>query len=191
MRKKMIRGPAVACAIALSVCAGTGFAADNIAINGGFESGMASWTTSGFLAEDYDYGIDSDAHSGANAFYGGGVLTPGYLIQVLTTQIGKTYDVDVWLASDGYLPNTFQVLADGNLLLSQADVMLQGYGVVGTQFTATATQTELKFGLRNDAGFFHIDDVTVAVVPEPGTYALLLLGVGAIVLKRRNLGKLH
>jgi hypothetical protein len=48
----------------------------------------------------------------------------------------------------------------------------------------------LQFALRNDAGFLRVDDVSVSVmaaaVPEPQTYALMALGLGALVWVRRR-----
>jgi hypothetical protein len=70
-----------------------------------------SWTTNGFFAQGFDYGIDNLSQSGSNAFYGGAVQSLGFLNQTFATQAGQRYDVDFWLASDGFLPNRFQVLA--------------------------------------------------------------------------------
>ncbi|MDB6001061.1 MAG: hypothetical protein JWP52_2760 [Rhizobacter sp.] len=190
MRKKWIAGSAMSCALALGLLAGTAHAADNIVANGGFESGLASWTPSGFLLEGYDYGVGDIARSGTSAFYGGGVTDPGFLSQVLTTEVGTRYDVQLWLYSDGFLPNSFQVRAGGALLLNVDDDMQQQFGLLTTSFVATSMQTTLQFALRNDAGFLRVDDVSVsamaAAVPEPQTYALMALGLGALALIRRR-----
>ena len=168
----------------LTVCAAA-HAGPNLLVNGSFESGLASWTTSGFTLEGYDYGIDGDAQSGANAFYGGGIEQLGFLRQTISSVAGQLYDLDFWLKSDGFLPNRFEVIANGQVLLNLEDVLLQPYGAKHVSFTGTGNSTVLEFGFRDDAGALHFDNVTVSAVPEPLTSALLVLGLGAIAARRR------
>jgi hypothetical protein len=171
----------------LTLCAAAHAAGPNLLVNGSFESGLASWTTAGFTLQGYDYGIDSDAHSGASAFYGGGIDQPGFLRQTFSSVAGQVYDLDFWLKSDGFLTNAFQVIANGQVLLSLEDLLLQPYGARHVSFTAAGASTQLEFGFRDDSGALHFDDVTVSVsaVPEPVTSALLVLGLGAIAARRR------
>lgn len=186
MRWRAING-VVACALALGTF-GAAQAADNILVNGSFESGLASWTTSGFILEGYDYGVGDIAHSGSSAFYGGGIGAVAYLNQSVMTSVGQTYDVSFWLYSDGYLPNRLQVLADGAVRYDLEDVKLQDFTRVTTTFTATQTLTQLQFALRNDAGALRLDSIAVTAVPEPGTWALMAIGIGALALVRRRVG---
>jgi hypothetical protein len=65
-------------AIALSLCAAAANAQANLVVNGGFESGLASWTTNGFFSQGFDYGIDNLSQSGGNAFYGGAIQSLGF-----------------------------------------------------------------------------------------------------------------
>ena len=174
-----------ASALALTLCAATAHAQANLVANGSFESGLASWTTNGFLLQGFDYGIDNAAQSGSNAFYGGAIESLGFLNQTFATQAGQRYNVDFWLASDGFLPNRFQVLANGQLLLDLEDVLIQPYGARHTVFTAIGPTTQLQFGFRSDSGLLHLDNVTVAAVPEPETVALLALGLAAVAARRR------
>lgn len=161
----------------------------NLLVNGGFETGLASWTTTGFALQGYDYGIDDDAHSGASAFYGGAIDGLGFLRQSITSVTGQAYSVDFWLASDGYLPNHFQVLANGEALLDAEDVLLQPYSAMHVSFTASSTSTQLAFGFRNDSGALHLDSVTVTAVPEPTTGVLLAIGLCAISVGRRRFSR--
>jgi len=173
-------------ALALSFCAAAAHAQANLVVNGSFESGLASWTTNGFLLQGFDYGIDNAAQSGSSAFYGGAIESLGYLNQTFATQAGQTYNVDFWLASDGFLPNRFQVLANGQILLDLEDILIQPYGARHTAFTAIGPTTQLQFGFRSDSGLLHLDNVTVAI-PEPETVVLLALGLGALAARRRQL----
>ena len=174
-------------AIALSLCAAAANAQANLVVNGSFESGLTSWTTNGFFSQGFDYGIDNLSQSGSNAFYGGAIQSLGFLNQTFATQTGQRYDVDFWLASDGFLPNRFQVLANAQLLLDREDILIQPYGAVHTAFTAIGPTTSLQFGFRNDSGVLHLDNVTVTAIPEPMTLALLALGLGGVAVRGRQL----
>jgi hypothetical protein len=53
-------------------------------------------------------------------------------------------------------------------------------------FTATSSSMTLSFtSLQNDWSGPALDEVSVAVVPEPGTFALVGLGGIALVASRR------
>ena len=172
--------------LALGVAAAA-HAQANVLVNGSFETGLASWTTSGFTLQGYDYGTDSAAQSGASAFYGGAVGGLGFLSQSFASIAGQQYGIDLWLASDGFLPNRFQVVANGQVLLDLEDVLLQPYRAVHTAFTATGSLTQLQFGFRNDSGSLHLDSVTVTAIPEPTTVILLALGLGGLAIRRRQM----
>jgi hypothetical protein len=184
---RLLSAAKAAGAIALWLGAATAHAQANLVVNGSFESGLASWTTNGFFSQGFDYGIDNLSQSGSNACYGGAIQSLGFLNQTFGTIAGQRYDVDFWLASDGFLPNRFQVLANGQLLLDLEDVLIQPYGARHTAFTAIGPTTSLQFGFRNDAGLLHLDNVTVAAIPEPTTIALLALGLGGVAVRRRQL----
>ena len=173
-------------ALALIMCAGSAHAQANIVANGGFEAGLTSWTTSGFFAQGFDFGVDSLAHTGTSAFFGGAIDGLGFLQQGIATQPGTRYDVDFWLASDGFLPNRFQVVVDGTALLDREDILLQSYGASHTSFVATGALTQLQFGFRDDSGVLHLDDVRVAAIPEPAIGVLMTAGLGALAVLRRR-----
>ena len=172
--------------LAFSACAGAANAQVNVLVNGGFETGLASWTTSGFTLQGYDYGIDQAAHSGSNAFYGGAIGGLGFLSQSFASVAGQMYGIDLWLSSDGFLPNQFQVLVNGQTLLNREDILIQPYGLLHTSFVATGAMTQLQFAFRNDSGSLHLDDVNVAAIPEPTTTALMAAGLGALAFLRRR-----
>ena len=156
--------------------------------NSGFEAGLAGWTTNGFFAQGFDFGIDGQAHSGSNAFFGGAIGGLGFLSQSIATTPGRFYDVSLWLASDGFLPNEFRASANGAVLSDRTDILLQGYTQVNLIFLATAATTNLQFGFQNDSGFLHVDDIVATLVPEPTTLILLAAGLGAMGHARRRFG---
>ena len=83
------------------------------------------------------------------------------------------YDVDFWLASDGFLPNQLQVAVDGVPLLALDDILVQPYAARHASFVATSGSSVLQFGFRNDSGLLHLDDVRVAAIPEPAINLLM------------------
>ena len=174
---------------ALLLFAATAHAQVNVIANGSFELGLASWSTSGFMLQGFDFGIDGAAQSGTSAFYGGAIESIGFLNQTFASSAGAVYNIDFWLASDGFLPNQFQVLANGQTLVNMQDVLIQPYRAVHTTFTATGSSTQLQFGFRNDSGILHLDNVSVTAVPEPTTWLLVAAGLGALVVRRRGIGK--
>ncbi|MEO6744525.1 MAG: hypothetical protein ABIS28_15620 [Caldimonas sp.] len=187
MRRPWI-GAHAAGILTLSLVAGPALGQANILANGGFESGLASWTTASFFAQGFDYGIDNVAHSGSSAFYGGAIGELGLLRQTVATQVGVRYDVDFWLASDGFLPNQLQVAVDGVPLLALDDILVQPYAARHASFVATGGSSVLQFGFRNDSGLLHLDDVRVAAIPEPAINLLMAAGLGALALLGRRRG---
>jgi len=186
--KRPWAGAQAAGILTLTLCAGPALAQANIVVNGGFESGLASWTTASFFAQGFDYGIDNTAHSGTSAFFGGAIGELGFLRQTVATQAGVRYDVDFWLASDGFLPNQFQVAVNGVPLLNLDDIVVQPYSAGHASFVATSGSSTLQFGFRNDSGLLHLDDVRVAAIPEPAINLLMAAGLGALALLRRRRG---
>jgi len=183
--KRPWAGAQAAGILTLTLCAGPALAQANIVVNGGFESGLASWTTASFFAQGFDYGIDNTAHSGTSAFFGGAIGELGFLRQTVATQAGVRYDVDFWLASDGFLPNQFQVAVNGVPLLNLDDIVVQPYSAGHASLVATSGPSALQFGFRNDSGLLHLDDVRVAAIPEPAINLLMAAGLGALALLRR------
>ena len=145
-------------------------------------------------------------YSGTNAGGNGASLT-----QTLTTDVTKTYNLTLWVANSiadtSNLNNVFSVGWGGNLAgnliaLSAPGARLiplggnlyqvQGdpnpitswFQVTATGLTPAGATTDLFINARSNDWAILVDDVTVDVVPEPATVAML--GVGAVLMGFRR-----
>ncbi|MEK0450032.1 MAG: Carbohydrate binding domain [Verrucomicrobiota bacterium] len=161
-----------------------------ILINGGFESGLTGWTTSGADSAAATAG----AHSGSFAFQGFDNSGFATLSQSFATTTGAVYDFSFF--------SRIPVIHPGNILRYQ----FNGGPIVTVPTTTTYTQTiggftalgstsVLNFYFETDPGTsaWLIDDVTVTLasspVPDGGSsIALLGLAMTAAAGFRRKFG---
>ena len=87
------------------------------------------------------------------------------------------------LASDGGMPNDFSMAFDGMVLLSLAEIPVQGWTDYSFDVTATGADS-LRFAFRDDPGYLALDGVSVSEIPEPGAALLLLAGIAGAALAR-------
>jgi choice-of-anchor C domain-containing protein len=120
---------------------------------------------------------------------------PGTISQAFDTVAGQLYSVDYWLSGnpDGGDLAKFGVVSaiNGSLIGSATFLGIKGgsrddmnYLPWNFTFRATGPTTTLSFASNPSAGNFYgaaLDSVSVsAAVPEPATWALMLVGFGAI-----------
>jgi hypothetical protein len=193
-----MRNCTAACVTCALVLAGAGSAhADNIVVNGGFETGnFSGWSHNGQFVDVVAAG---PAHIGpfiggvgpnSGNYYAvfGTVGGLGTLSQTLNTVAGQTYTLSYFMGSDGSTPNEFRVDWNGTTLTDQTGIAKQGYTGFSFQVTATGATSTLSFLGRNDPGYLSLDDVAVlgqaagqgggiGTTPEPSSLVLLGLGV--------------
>lgn len=184
MRGKLLTVSTLAAALAYAAPA----SATNVVTNGGFETGdLSGWTLSGNTGFT---GVDNSAHSGNFAGYFGQVGSTGTLSQTLSTVAGQSYTISFWIEDDGGTPSSFDASFGGNDLLALTNPDAFNYTFYSYSLTASSASTLLSFTFRQDPSYFHLDDVSVAPagVPEPATWAMLILGMGAagLGLRRRK-----
>lgn len=157
-----------------------------VVVNGGFETGdFSGWTLSGNVSF---MGVDSFLpHSGRYEASVAPVGALGYLSQIVETEAGMTYNLSFWLANDGGTPNEFQALWGGTPVVAFMDAGPFAYTNYSVSVLATGSETELRFGFRQDPFSFYFDDVVIeTVIPEPATYTLTLPVIALIAYWRRR-----
>jgi hypothetical protein len=157
-------------------------AGDNLLINGDFETGdFTGWDKYG---PNGFYTITAfwiePVHGGDYAAQFAGFESDASLYQTIDTTVGATYQISYWLKSDGNLPNDARVTFGDEVLFSGVDLDAFPYTEFRFMVQATASTSTLEFAVRDDPGYFRLDDVSVTLVPEPST--LILLAAGAIGL---------
>lgn len=184
--RKPFRMSAVAVAGALALAAPA--MAANIVANGGFETGDLTGWSGTILTNPYSgvicLGAGSSPEGLCEAFLGTDGAA-GTLSQVLSTVAGQAYAVSFSFKPDGSTPSSFSV-AFGNQslynIVSPASAAPQTFSFTGT---AVGASTALVFNFRNDPGYFLLDAVSVAAVPEPAPLALAAVGLVGLLARRK------
>ena len=145
--------------------------------NGGFETGsLSSWTQSGNT--NFTDVASGDTNIVLSGQYGA-VLGPsgslGYLSQSLPTLPGQNYLLSLWLDSpDGQTPNEFLVSWNGSTLFDQTNLAGVGWTNLIFSVAATASNTFLELGFRDDPSYLALDDVSVT--PWPAFQSVAVTG---------------
>ena len=176
--------------VAIGLAVGTAQAAVNLVTNGSFETGdFTGWTqigNTGFTGVECPGAPFAGPGDGnCDAFFGP-VGSTGGITQNLTTVAGVRYLIEFDFDPDGGTPSSFSATFGGTTLISVNNPPNTPYQVLGFTATATGATTALTFNFRDDPGFLKLDSVAVAQAPEPGTMALLGIGMAGLWWKRRK-----
>ncbi len=105
----------------------------------------------------------------------GSLNSSGYISQTIPTVPGQNYFLSFWLqnpqsgTTEQFVANWNTNTATTNTLLSLQNPPVFGWTNYTFYVTATATNTVLQFGGRNDPDFFGLDNVSLVAIPMPNT----------------------
>jgi len=168
--------------------------------NSGFESGDFSWwnlagdgVIDGLIYNSVETNSDG-VHSGVYGALLGESGQLAYLSQNLPTLPGQNYLLSFWLNNfGGHTPNQFQVnwntnATGTNTLFNQSNIAaINNWTNMQFIVTATATNTTLQFGARNDNYYFGLDDVSIQPIPNPAFRSLARTSNNTVALTWNSL----
>jgi len=180
----------VAAAMGLALAISGPARAVNIVVNGSFETGdFTGWTlggNTGFMGVECPGAPFAGPGDGNCDVFAGPIGSNGTLSQTLATVPGRFYSIDFDFRPDGGTPSFFSAVWDAQPpLFSVTNPAASPYQVLHFGALATASSTSLTFNFRDDPGFLFLDSVSVQV-PEPGSLALLGIGMAGLWWKRRK-----
>lgn len=185
----------LATTIAAAFAAAPVAARPNLVQNGGFETGdFTGWSASGdedfFRVSDQGFPSPPEGRYAARLTGGDGFQEGAFLTQTISTNPGARYNVSFRLAandfSGGLATNEFEFGWGGTTLYTLTSEGGFPFDRVSFKATATTAKTDLAFVLQARDGFTFLDDVRVSAVPEPASWAMMILGFGAVGLAARR-----
>jgi hypothetical protein len=173
----------------------------DLIVNGGFEAnGSAVKVPSGWTADaaynafSYNTLITSPVYDGSYSLrisnnFG---QTPPTLSQTFSDQIGTEYIASFYALANVSDANSYIKVSVGSQGVTQTQDTTNGtWEHFSFTFTGIGSDT-LKISAINSPAFYYVDDVSVNAVggvPEPSTWAMLILGfagIGFMAYRRRN-----
>jgi hypothetical protein len=122
--------------------------------------------------------------AGAQLYGQGGAMWNGATNEGIEANLGGTYDTSSSTTSQSYTGGQTDVVYYDNYNSTVPSHGFTGWLSGYMTFTATGTSETLNLeGISTSAGeppFVLVDNVQLFAVPEPATWALMILGVGAV-----------
>ena len=189
LARMVVGGMVVAIGLAVGI-SGPAQAAVNLVTNGSFETGnFSGWTQTGNTGftgvECPGVGFAGPGDGACDAFFGP-VGSDGGISQVIIgTVIGQHYVISFDFLADGGTPSDFSASFGGVTLVSRTNPAASPYQILSFNVTTAVANPVLAFNFRDDPGFLKLDSASVSL-PEPGTMALLAIGMTGLLLRRRK-----
>jgi len=140
------------------------FADGQLLENGGFDFGLYGWDLEG---NDEFVGWDFLAAEGSTAAFFGAVGTPTLLSQAVETTAGERYLLEFMLMGGADAGTQLDVTWNGVTLLTVSDTEQEfAYRRYTVELEGIDGESRLELALRNDPGFWHLDDVRFGLLVE-------------------------
>ncbi|MER2252559.1 flagellin [Methylorubrum podarium] len=147
----------------------------DLAVNGGFEAGLAGWTVGANTSWNQ---VRAPARSGTAGYAMGTSGTPTTVSQTLATVPGQSYLLSFWLKNDpGGTSNFFKADWNGATVVARGADPAGPFIEYHVTVTATGPTSVLTFEARQDTNWWYLDDVSVT--GTGGADVTLGFGAGA------------
>jgi hypothetical protein len=178
---------------AAAVIAFASFSAQaSIIVNGDFQTGnFTGWTKSGNTSLS-DIVANSITSNHTSVWRSGATGSLAYISQNVVTVTGATYSFGFDVHNIATSNSIFEAYFDNVLVAGFTNVQHNWTHFQFDNLIASSDLTMIKFGARNDPNFTRLDNVNMdlvqlpAEVPEPGSIAMLLAGLGLLAASRRR-----
>lgn len=173
--------------------------AANLVTNGSFETGnFSGWVQGGntgftsVIPALTNVSIPFVPTDGQFQAEFGPVGSVGTLSQTIATVAGRRYAFSFDIGTVVGSPNFYAASFDGVVLDSITNSLTMAYNRRTFTVDATGASSVISFAFRHDPSFYYLDNVTVsevvAGVPEPTSWAMLIVGFGltGATMRRRR-----